>query len=376
MTISHITPSWLGGMPLGHFLRQYWHRRPLFIKRAFDPSQLKISRDTLWALAADPNVVSRCVQQRRGQWHMQHGPLAQLPRARRHWTVLVQGVNEKLPAAADFLDTFRFMPHARLDDLMISYAVPGGGVGPHFDSYDVFLLQAHGTRRWRISAQTDLSLRPGLPLKILAHFTPTQEYLCEPGDLLYLPPRYAHDGVALDECMTYSVGFRAPANQELVSEFYQRFSEHLAIDGYYADPAPPLCRHPGAIPARLLEHLENLLLRHRPSRSAMSLFLGEYLSEPKPHVHFQTQRRSQQGFTRAALRHGLRLAAASIMLYDGHYVFFNGESYRVSRGQKKSLQILADQRRLGPEHIQPIPAEVLEQLWVWHNDGWLHIDTQ
>jgi len=165
-------------------------------------------------------------------WQLQPGPLHRLPSPRRAgWTVLVQGVDLADDGAHALLQRFRFVPDARLDDLMISYATDGGGVGPHVDSYDVFLLQAHGRRRWRISRQRDLRTVEGAPLQLLADFRPTDEVVLEPGDMLYLPPGVAHEGTAVGECITYSIGFRAPTHQELLEPFHFDFSARVQLSG-------------------------------------------------------------------------------------------------------------------------------------------------
>src|SRR5690606_39783213 len=188
-------------------------------------------------MAAREDVESRLITHFSAKWHLEKGPFPKLPSPRKtDWTLLIQGVNLHDDAADALLQQFRFIPDARLDDLMISYATPNGGVGPHFDSYDVFLLQAHGRRRWRIGSQKDLSLVEDLPLKILKHFKPEQEFVLEPGDMLYLPPHYAHDGIAADECMTYSIGFRAPSYQELGEAFLHFMMDSIDLKGRYADP--------------------------------------------------------------------------------------------------------------------------------------------
>lgn len=179
----------LGGLTPRIFLRRHWQKRPLFVRGAFSPAAPIVDVAKLLALAARDDVESRIVERHGRRWETQHGPF---PRARpgpRDWTLLVSGVNLESRAADRLLRRFAFIPHARLDDLMVSYAAPGGGVGPHVDSYDVFLVQGPGRRRWTL---------PGV------------SYLCEPGDLLYLPPGVKHHGVALEACFTYSVGFRAP----------------------------------------------------------------------------------------------------------------------------------------------------------------------
>ncbi len=202
----------LGGMTPAAFMRDVWHRKPLVIRQAVPGIVPPVSREALFDLAGSDDVESRLVTHFRNRWKLAHGPFARenLPGVKaRQWTLLVQGVNLHNNAAAELMGRFRFVPDARLDDLMISYATDGGGVGPHFDSYDVFLLQVSGRRRWRISSQTSLELIPDMPLKILADFNAEQEWVLEPGDMLYLPPQYAHDGIAEGECMTCSIGFRA-----------------------------------------------------------------------------------------------------------------------------------------------------------------------
>src|SRR5581483_11261207 len=163
-----------------------------------------------------------------------HGPfarreIARLPRT--SWTLLVQGVDRELPAAAELLRELSFIPYARLDDVMVSYAAPRGGVGPHFDSYDVFLVQTRGVRRWRLARPREFDLDPRAPLRIIRSFEAEEEHVAEPGDVLYVPPRWAHDGIALDECVTCSVGFRAPNAQELGGRFLEFLQDELALDG-------------------------------------------------------------------------------------------------------------------------------------------------
>ncbi|MFN7352006.1 MAG: JmjC domain-containing protein [Burkholderiales bacterium] len=367
----------LGGMPPAIFLKRYWQRRPLYIQNALDPKDLQLTRDELFDLASSSEVESRLVQNSRGRWQLSHGPFQQLPAAKKDWTLLVQGVNWHHDGAHALLQKFRFLPQARLDDLMISYAVAGGGVGAHFDSYDVFLLQAQGRRRWRISAQSDLSLKADLPLKILDCFTPEQEFICEPGDLLYLPPRYAHEGVALDPCMTFSVGFRAPSHQEWVTEFYLKWSEHLDLEGRYADPKPDFhADRPGEIPIQMLSVLTDLIQKKRPEKKDLTLFLGEYLSEPKPHLSFKAQSIRPDAFVRRLKRSGLALNKRSLMLYHGSYVFLNGESFMCSPLERKPLHLLANQGYLTPQQCQLLNNSLLEQCHVWFQNGWLHLHTK
>ena len=202
----------LGNITPAQFLRDYWHKKPLLIRQAVPGFKPLLPFEKLAELATRDYVESRLVTLEAGQWDLQHGPLHKLPpRSQKEWTMLVQGINLQDDRADELLRQFRFVPDARLDDLMVSFATDGGGVGPHFDSYDVFLLQAEGQRKWRISAQKNLSLIEGLPLKILSKFKATEEFILEPGDMLYLPPHYAHDGIAIGDCQTYSIGFRSPS---------------------------------------------------------------------------------------------------------------------------------------------------------------------
>ncbi|MBI1835089.1 MAG: cupin domain-containing protein, partial [Burkholderiales bacterium] len=239
----------------------------------------------------------------------------------------VQGVNLHHAKADELLRQFRFAPDARLDDLMISYAREGGGVGPHFDSYDVFLLQAHGQRRWQISAQKDLSLIEGMPLKILSKFKSEQEFILEPGDMLYLPPHYAHDGVALNECMTYSIGFKAPTYQELGEGFLQFMIDTIDLPGRYADPELVASTEPAAIAPSMLTKVCAALEQIKLGKEDMAIFLGEHLTEPKNSVFFDSPEKplSPKRFAQAALKHGVVLSLKTQMLYQGSHIFINGE---------------------------------------------------
>jgi 50S ribosomal protein L16 3-hydroxylase len=377
MTDPFFLKQMLGGMSVSTFLRRHWQRRPLYIRQALDPADLLVSRDDLFHLVSSPNVESRLVQYGRGQWRLSHGPFNRLPSAKKDWTVLVQSVNCHHDGANDLLRKFRFLPQARLDDLMISYAVTGGGVGPHFDSYDVFLLQGHGRRRWRISAQSDLSLKADLPLKILDHFVPEQEFICQPGDLLYLPPGYAHEGVALEPCMTYSIGFRAPSHQEWITQFYLQWIEHLDLSGHYTDRNPKfLQQQPAAIPDQMLKSLKELIEKTPPSHTDLCLFLGEYLTEPKPNTCFQAKKIRLQVFENKIRRHGLQLDKQSLMLYHGPYLFLNGESFLNTAQQRKILERLANQTWLKSEQCLKLGDILTKQCHDWYQKGWLQLHTK
>lgn len=365
-----------GGLSPQRFLREYWHKKPLLIRQAFPGFISLIERDELFALAAHEEVEARLISRTGRRWQLQQGPFATLPALTRNgWTLLVQGVNLHIDAGDALMQQFRFIPDARLDDLMISYATDSGGVGPHFDSYDVFLLQAQGKRRWRLSAQRDLTLVDGMPLKILRNFVPEQELVLEPGDMLYLPPHYAHDGVAVGHCMTYSIGFRAPSYQELGEAFLQSMVDAIDLPGRYADPGLAPSRHPAEISSTMLARIESELRKIRFTHDDISLFLGEYLSEPKANVFFDPPLRplTPARFAQAAAKRGVALSRKTRMLYRGKHVFINGESFIAMREDKAILATLADARRLDGTTVQLASIDVLETLHTWYKDGWLQL---
>ena len=366
----------LGELTPAQFLRDYWHKKPLLIRQAVPGMKPLIKFDKLAELARLNHVESRLITHTDGAWDMQHGPLNELPaRTEAGWTMLVQGANLYDKAADALLRQFRFVPDARLDDLMISYATDGGGVGPHFDSYDVFLLQAHGKRRWRIGAQKDLSLVEGLPLKILSDFQPTEEFVLEPGDMLYLPPHYAHDGVAEGECMTYSIGFRSPSYQELGEAFLQFMADSIELPGRYADPALEVAKNPAEIPRHMLSTIAEELNKVRFDEEDVTIFLGEHLSEPKHNVFFTGPAKplTMGRFIDTASKRGLVLSLKTLMLYRGKHVFINGESFAVGRADKVVLDVLANERALPGEAMAKASQDVIEALYAWYQDGWIEL---
>jgi 50S ribosomal protein L16 3-hydroxylase len=270
------------------------------------------------------------------------------------------------------LRRFSFIPYARLDDLLVSYAAPGGGVGPHFDSYDVFLLQGEGRRRWRLSRQRDLSLKPDLPLKILARFRSRREHVLDSGDMLYLPPGIAHDGVAIDACSTYSIGFRAPSAQELGTAFLDWLSDRLALDGRYRDPDLSPARAPARIGPELHAYAIRALAELRWDDRAVVRFLGTYLTEPKPSVAFERPRRAFgfRAFIAGAMRRGVRLDSRTQLLYDAHSLFINGDALDRPAEAWATIRRLANTRELPAGGTAAGAANL---LYRWYRDGFLHL---
>jgi 50S ribosomal protein L16 3-hydroxylase len=359
----------LGGLSPSHFMRRHWQKKPLLIRAAIPGFEPLLSRQQLFDMAADEAVESRLIVRKAQGWTLKQGPLARAslpPLKQPGWTLLVQGVDLHLDAAHALLQRFRFVPDARLDDLMISWASDGGGVGPHFDSYDVFLLQATGQRRWRIGRQKDLSLQPGVPLKILSHFEPEEEHLLNPGDMLYLPPRWAHDGDAVGgDCSTYSIGFRAPQRGGLAGELLQRMADELDDSTLYRDPQQPATANPAAMPAALEAFAADALQRLLAERQSLACALGEVMTEPKPRIWFDEA-------TDAWVPGALRLDRRTRMMYDERHVFINGESFRAGGADARLMRALADQRGLDHRQVGRASADALALLQDWFEAGWLH----
>lgn len=365
----------LGGLTPEVFMRKYWQKRPLLVRQAFPCFDPPVGLAHLRQLAASHDVESRCVVKVDGAdgeaWQLRHGPFAQRslpPLKQPGWTLLVQGVDLHNDAVHELMNQFHFIPRARLDDVMVSYASDQGGVGPHFDSYDVFLLQAQGQRRWRIGKQKDLQLQPDVPLKILAHFEPEQEMVLDPGDMLYLPPRYAHDGVALGQCMTYSFGFRASSPGELAEELLQRLageSQMICGKSIYSDSGQEAVMDCAEIPERLAEFSRRALDQVMQDPDAIRRVLGEHLTEPKPSVFFSACPTPFQ-------LKDVRLDRRTKMLFDARHVFINGESYLATGRDAHVLRILANHRRLSASETRGLSLSARELLHEWAESGWLH----
>ncbi len=373
----------LGHMSPQAFMKRHWQKKPLLVRNAvsdfaFAPPLPPLSRTDLFELAARDSVESRLVVQRPGKsakkpWKMEQGPFQRRrlpPLQQAGWTLLVQGLDLHHSGMRALLDQFRFVPDARLDDVMVSYATPEGGVGPHFDSYDVFLLQTHGHRRWRISRQKDLTLVAGAPLKILENFVSEQEYDLAPGDMLYLPPRWAHDGVALDECMTCSIGFRAPARVELAQELLLRLADdvpHELAQSLYADPKQLALGGPGEIPPEMVEFARDAVKNALHDTALLPRLLGEYLTEPKSSVWFEAESGGDEG----PGKHAIALDRRSKMMFDQQHIFINGESFLASGQDAALMQALANDRRLALSRLRSASKAALALLGDWLQAGWI-----
>ena len=278
----------LGDRSPAEFLDTYWQKQPLLVRDAMPDFHSPLSPEELAGLACEDGVESRLILEEGGAhpWELRHGPFLQedfLDLPETHWTLLVQEVDRLIPEVGALLDRFRFLPDWRLDDVMVSYAPTHGTVGPHIDNYDVFLLQGAGHRRWEIGTAPvdDEDIVPGLDVRILAEFEPDREFVLGPGDLLYLPPRVAHHGVATDDrCMTYSIGFRAPRHQDLIANFLQHAVETLDADARYSDPDLDPVEHPGAIREEARKKVRELLRGLVRDDKTIDRWFGQYLTRP------------------------------------------------------------------------------------------------
>lgn len=370
--------STIGALSVEQFMRRHWQREPLLARAALPGFVSPIAPARLFALAADDAVESRLVTAFDGRWAMRRGPLERLPARRRPgWTLLVQGVDLHDDTMHALLQRFRFVPDARLDDLMVSFATDGGGVGPHVDSYDVFLLQARGTRRWRLAPPGDATLVDGAPLKLLANFEPTQEWLLEPGDMLYVPPGWGHEGTAVGECMTFSIGFRAPSRREFLSAFLAAAGDAPGgRDPRFGDRARAPTGHPGALPDDLADMLGAWALGWRPQTAEVERFVGCFLTEPKATVWFDAPavRLAPARLGSLTARVGLRLDRRTRMAWRSAAVFVNGEAFDAPAPGRRLLRALADRRALtAAECLRAFADPALAaMLHRWHEAGWLH----
>ncbi len=368
------------------FLRDYWQKKPLLIRAAIPGFGDALTRQSLLDLCQRDDLESRLVSCQADTWRLEHGPFTktETKRWKQPWTLLVQGVNLTLPEGDELLRAFNFIPYARLDDLMVSYATDDAGVGAHVDNYDVFLLQGSGTRRWQIGKQDDHRFIPDQPLRILQNFVAQDEYILESGDMLYLPPQWAHDGVAegskTGDCMTWSIGFRAPPAQELADQFLSFLQDNLQLAGRYSDPNLPLQKHPAEISAAMVEQVEQMLRNVRWDRKLIQEFLGQMLTEPKPHVVFDPPQKpmSLSNF-RASMRTEMRTKTLQLdprtqLLFSGQNFYLNGENEVVPLSARAEIRRLANQRKLslGKE----ITEETVTILHRWYTDGFVNFVTR
>ncbi|SDS31387.1 50S ribosomal protein L16 3-hydroxylase [Halopseudomonas litoralis] len=294
-----------GGMSADVFLRDYWQKKPLLIRQAFPDFENPLTPDELAGLSLEGEVESRIVlEQGATPWELRHGPFDEdtyktLPE--KDWTLLVQAVDQFVPEVAELLQAFRFLPNWRVDDVMVSYAAPGGSVGPHYDNYDVFLLQGHGQRRWKVGqpCNPDSPLQEHPDLRILRDFEQQEEWVLRPGDMLYLPPGLAHYGIAEDDCMTYSIGFRAPSHAEVLAHFSDFLGQYLGDQQRYSDAGMSTPDDPAQIDEQTVERLQNLILELVHDKEALGTWLGRFMTEPRYPELIEAQEPDEEVLTEA-----------------------------------------------------------------------------
>lgn len=274
----------LGDISREEFLADYWQKKPLLIRSAIADFEPPIDGDELAGLALEQDVESRLIIGE--DWKLEHGPFAEerfssLPDS--HWTLLVQAVDLWVPEVAELLKHFDFLPPWRIDDIMVSYAEDGGSVGPHFDYYDVFLIQGSGRRRWQIgeACNADTPLLKNTELKILEQFSPMAEWVLEPGDMLYLPPKIAHHGVAIGDCTTFSVGFRAPAATEMLDDLATELMTGIVAPNHLVDPPLTPAMAVEDIPDAYIQRVKKLLLKTLDDDALLAQWFAQFMTVPK-----------------------------------------------------------------------------------------------
>ena len=381
------------GMSQQQFLDEYWQKKPLLIKQAFVDFESPISPDDLAGLAYEPEIESRLIEEngQDGPWQVTLGPLsedhfARLPAT--NWTLLVQFVDKHLPELQSILDPFRFLPDWRRDDLMISYAPEQGTVGPHTDGYDVFLLQALGTRRWQIgdSPLIEPTIIEGLDVQILTEFTADQTWDLQPGDMLYLPPHFAHHGVAMNDCMTFSIGFRAPSQIDMLDAVVNTMLEHGLGKTRYNDSDLVLSTHSAQIDEQAITRLKNML--HQAIDDAEPILasaLGKFVTETKSSLSAVVEESlcdlptigelSQQFEQGDILQRSLYCRFAWLVNEQGGQLFLAGEAYPVGVKGIAHLTRLTEQNELTVTDWQQIKQDeqvakllcelIAEGGWFW-----------
>ncbi len=381
-------PTLFGGLSIEEFLRDYWHKKPLLVRQAFPGYQCPVTPEELAGLACEDGVESRIIMEKDGTrpWQAEHGPFPEerfmrLPAS--HWTVLVQEMNKHVPEFALLQDHFAFIPWWRLDDVMVSYAPEHGTVGPHADNYDVFLIQGLGHRRWQINSKAPGpdDLIPGLDLRIMKHWETEHEWVLEPGDLLYLPPGVAHYGVALDDCITVSVGFRAPNVKGMLIDFAERFIEAADPERFYADADLSLQPDPGEINATARARIRDIIRAIDLSDETIDCWFGRFITEAKPghDVPLPEQELDGEGLKQRLAREGLLQRSeycrmAHFTAPDGTLLLYvDGEELHLDAALMPLVRQLCSTREFAANDLAPwLDGAALELLADLHNRGALY----
>jgi len=381
--------SLLGSISYEEFLRDYWQKKPLFIKNAIPDFESPIDEHELAGLALEEQVESRLVMEtgpNGEKWHLENGPFKEdrfnsLPES--HWTLLVQAVDHYVPEVAALMEAFDFIPSWRVDDIMISYAPKEGSVGPHLDYYDVFLLQVQGSRRWQIGGFADdkTPFIPDVALRILQEFDAMETFVCEPGDLLYLPPQLAHYGVSqTDDCMTWSVGFRAPSADEIVTSLADFIGESLCEDDRYKDPDLTLQAHTSEISDEAIARVKAIITEKLSNEATIKAWFGRYMTQPKYHdqliaaekplTEAELIKEMAQGVV-ICISEGSRLAFSEAE--NGLLLFADGDGFDVSVADKLILLRLTEQKSLDESELYSSSNDFIGIILELLNRGTLYL---
>ncbi|MGC4252345.1 MAG: cupin domain-containing protein [Sphingobium sp.] len=373
---------------VGLFLLDYWQQKPLLIRNPWKDWTNPLDPDELAGLACESDVESRLILRGEGGWSLEYGPLAETRFRRlgpKRWTLLVQAVDHHVPEVAALIEPFRFIPDWRIDDVMVSYAADEGGVGPHFDQYDVFLIQGLGRRRWRVGAVCgeEARLLPHDDLRLLDHFDPVDEWVLDPGDILYLPPRFAHNGVAVGgDCMTYSVGFRAPSRRELIAAWCDDVLAGLRGGDRYADPGLPLQDNPGEISEEALTRLHAMITDRLLDREAFARAFGKHSSARRyPEVDWEPDEPIGIGELRAWAADGTALCRNPASRFsfisrapDAIWLFADGECFECRGDAATMARTLCAEDRVdvGPG----LTDAALATICALYNQGSITLDAE
>ncbi|WP_445621198.1 JmjC domain-containing protein [Kushneria sp. Sum13] len=380
----------LGGMSADTFLRDYWQKKPLLIRGAFPDFESPLEPDELAGLACEENVEARLVELEGPDkvWQVSHGPFDEETFARlgrKDWSLLVQAVDHYVPDVAELLEHFTFIPRWRLDDIMVSFAPPGGNVGAHVDNYDVFLLQASGQRRWQLGdvMPEDAPIIDGIDLRILADFQVSndQDWVLEPGDMLYLPPRVAHHGISQSEdCMTFSVGFRAPSMDEMVTSWADYLGEQLDESSRYHDPDLEAAQDSALINDTTLARVRQQMLTALDNPEQMAQWFGRTMTQVKyPDQLMPPMAPVREETLRSALEEGDLLEPAPGSRLAWHpedeqaTLFVDGDGYpcSVTLAKRLSSARILDQEILTLEGADTLLATLINRgslRWVEEED--------
>ena len=383
----------LGHLSIEEFLKDYWQKKPILIRKALPDFAPLISAQELAGLSLEEEIESRLIIENTNTeedsappWEVRKGPFTEndyqnLPES--HWTLLVQAVDHWLPEAADLLEYFRFIPSWRIDDLMISYATDAGSVGAHYDQYDVFLLQAEGQREWRIGQMCDeqTPLIDNCSVKILQEFEETERWVLNPGDMLYLPPQLAHWGISQGECQTYSIGFRAPSTAQLLERVVDEILPTLTQDQRYSDRNLSLTESSAEITPQAIDRLQNLLMKQIQNKEVLAAALGKLMTEPKyPDYSPENQPLEQELTWEDLLAEFNESGVDAILTKDEHArlaysfenekirFFYQGESSLLTHDGLKLIRLLTEKRTFSIKELfdvtnTPQEKSLFIKLW-------------